>query len=219
MKHHSRTYGYTAIGLFIAFLLWTLLLCFTDVKPIGPNGSAVGFSTLNGSIHNAIGVHMPLYVLTDWLGLVPIAIMFGFAVFGLVQWIRRKSICRVDADILLLGGFYLAVLAAYITFEFVVINRRPVLIDGILEASYPSSTTMLVLCVIPTTILQWCSRIHRVVLRRAVILLLTLFMFFMVIGRLVSGVHWFSDIVGGTLLSMSLVTGYNAIVNILPQRR
>lgn len=217
MKHLHRTY--LPITLFFAFMFWTLLLCFVDVQPIGPNGSAVGFATINGAIHSAVGVHMSLYVLTDWLGLVPIAIMIGFAVFGLAQWIHRKSIRRVDADILLLGGFYLAVLAAYITFEFVVINRRPTLIDGILEASYPSSTTMLALCVIPTTISQLRSRIRRVALQRGVLWLLTAFMLFMVIGRLISGVHWFSDIVGGALLSMSLVTGYDAIVNILPQRR
>ena len=101
------------------------------------NGSRVGFAAINGAFHALTGVHWALYTLTDWLGLVPIGIALGFAVLGLVQLIRRKSLLKVDRDILILGGFYIVVLAAYLLFETVVINFRPVLIDGKLEASYP----------------------------------------------------------------------------------
>lgn len=105
------------------------------------------------------GVHFELYNITDWLGLVPLFVCMGFGILGLVQWIKRKSICKVDHDILILGGFYIITIAAYLLFESVVINYRPVLIGGILEASYPSSTTMLVMCVMPTAIMQLKSRI------------------------------------------------------------
>ena len=128
------------------FALWTVLVCIVDVQAIGPRGSEVGFATLNDWVHGLTGVNMTLYTVTDWLGLVPIAVAFGFGIFGLVQWIRRKSLRAVDRSILALGGFYVAVMAVYLLFETVVINYRPVLIDGYLEASYPSSTTMLVLC-------------------------------------------------------------------------
>ena len=131
------------------FALWTGLLGVVDVQPIGPRESKVGFATINGWFHRLTGVHMGLYVITDWLGLVPIAVCLCFAILGLVQWIRRGKIVKVDASILLLGLYYIAVMAVYILFEYVVINRRPILIDGFLEASYPSSTTLLVLCVMP----------------------------------------------------------------------
>ena len=125
-----------------------MLVCVADVRAIGPQGSSVGFSSLNEAAHRLTGVNMSLYIVTDWLGLVPFAVAAGFALLGFVQMIKRKSIARVDGDILALGGFYIAVVAAYLFFEAVAINYRPILIDGRLEASYPSSTTMLTLCVI-----------------------------------------------------------------------
>lgn len=200
------------VGSLVAFVVWTVLITLIDVQSIGPCGSSVGFATVNGWFHELTGVHMSLYVITDWLGLVPIAIAFGFSVLGLVQLIQRKNICKVDADILLLGVFYIAVIAVYILFENVVVNYRPTLIDGYLEASYPSSTTMLVACVLPTAIMQLRNRIEIVSVRKIVLLLCQIFTIFMIIGRLISGVHWLTDIVGGMLISVALVSIYRCAV-------
>lgn len=199
-----------AFGLLAAFILWTLAVSLVDVQTIGPRDSAVGFATINGWFHDLTGVDMNLYHITDWLGLVPVAFGFGFAILGLVQWIRRKSLFKVDRSILVLGGFYIVTLAAYLFFEDFVINYRPVLIEGFLEASYPSSTTLLVLCVMPTALIQLRNRITNPILRRIVCAAITAFMVFMVAGRLLSGVHWLTDIIGGILLAAGLVTLYDA---------
>lgn len=197
------------VGFLLAFILWTFLVIYVDVKEIGPNGSSVGFATLNAFVHERIGTNFLLYTVTDWLGLVPIGVAFGFAVLGLIQWIRRKSLWKVDTGILLLGVFYMVVILGYIFFELITINYRPVLIDGYLEGSYPSSTTMLVSCVMPTAKMQGEARIKNKVLRRVISGVIVAFTAFMIIGRLVSGVHWFSDIIGGILLSAGLVTVYD----------
>ena len=201
-----------ALGLLAAFALWTIAIRFIDVQPIGPQGSTVGFATLNSIIHTRTGVHMQLYTITDWLGLVPVAFGFGFAMLGLAQWIKRKSLLKVDRSILILGGFYIATMAAYLVFESFVINYRPVLIAGNLEASYPSSTTLLVLCVMPTAMMQLRGRINNRVLRGGVSIAIASFIVFMVAGRLVSGVHWLTDIIGGILLSAGLVTMYDSLI-------
>lgn len=203
-----------SIAFFASFILWTLLISFVDVQPIGPRDSAVGFATINGLFHDLTGVHMTLYHITDWLGLVPVAFGFGFAILGLVQWIKRKHILKVDYSILVLGGYYIIVLAAYLFFEEYVVNYRPVLINGYLEASYPSSTTLLVLCVMPTANMQINYRIKNYNLRRIVSCTIKVFTAFMVIGRLVSGVHWFTDIIGGILLSIGLVALYRFVNNL-----
>ena len=202
-------------GLVVAFVLWTVLVCFVDVRTIGPEGSSVGFATLNGFVHELTGVNWLLYTVTDWLGLVPIAAALGFAILGLVQLIKRKSLWKVDHSILALGVFYIVVMAAYLVFEIVVINYRPTLIEGYLEASYPSSTTMLVMCVMPTAAMQLNARIKNTVFRRCVMITIIVLIAFMVIGRFLSGVHWITDIIGGALFSAGVVTTYFSICNIL----
>lgn len=208
MKKRNQQLSGAAIGILTAFILWTVCVRVIDVQAIGPQDSSVGFAALNTFIHSLTGVHWTLYTVTDWLSPVPFGFAAGFAVYGLVQWMIRKRIQKVDADLLVLGGFYMVVAAVYVFFEIVVINYRPVLIDGVLEASYPSSTTLLVLCVMPTAILQLRDRLQNGILRRGVAAVLATFTAFMVIGRLLSGVHWFTDIVGGVMLSTALVLLY-----------
>lgn len=200
-----------AVGFLAAFVLWTILVCAVDVRSVGPNDSSVGLAGMNRFVHSLTGVRFLLYSLTDWLSLVPICVCVGFAVLGLVQWIKRKHICKVDSDILVLGGFYIGTFGAYLLFESLVINYRPVLIGGYLESSYPSSTTMLTICVMTTAGMQMEKRIPNQTIRRAVVIAINGFTAFMVIGRFLSGVHWFSDIVGGILLSIGLVMMYRFI--------
>lgn len=197
-----------ATGLMVSFVLWTVAVRYFDVAPIGPNGSMVGFATLNEWFRHLTGVHMLLYTVTDWLGLVPVAVCLCFAVLGVCQWVWRRSIRRVDADLLLLGGFYIVTISLYLLFESVVINYRPILIEGYLEVSYPSSTTLLTLCVMSTALMQCRRRLRDSVLRWVVTAVAMAFTAFMVLGRLISGVHWLTDIVGGVLLSSGLVAVY-----------
>ena len=211
MKKESKKSFYIPLYFIVAFIVWTILISFVDVKEIGPQNSSVGFATLNGFFHNLTGANMSLYTITDWLGLVPISVCLGFAILGLVQWIKRKNILKVDYSIFILGLFYIVVIAVYLLFEDVVINYRPVLINGYLEASYPSSTTMLVMCVMPTAIMQFNSRIKNKMFSKCVFLIITSFIVFMVIGRLISGVHWLTDIIGGALLSTGLVMMYHSL--------
>lgn len=206
------------LSLLVAFVGWTILVSFVDVQPMGPMESSVGFATINEYVHLLTDVHMSLYVITDWLSIIPLVFVFGFGFFGFFQLIRRKRLLKVDTDILVLGGFYIVVMITYIFFEVFVINYRPVLIEGVLEASYPSSTTMLVMCVIPTVVMQFKTRIKQKLIRKVINFLLISFMIFMVICRLISGVHWFTDIIGGILLSSSLVMFYYVANNLFSKK-
>jgi undecaprenyl-diphosphatase len=202
---------FIAIILLASFVLWTVLISLVDVKPIGPNATSVGFATLNRFVHELTGVNLQLYIITDWLGLIPIAAAFGFAILGVIQLIKRKSLWKVDFNILALGTFYIVVIIAYLFFEIFIINYRPTLINGYLEASYPSSTTMLVMSVMPTMAMQLNVRIKNIIARRCAIIAIMAFIAFMVIARLLSGVHWITDIIGGALLSAGLVILYDAM--------
>ena len=198
--------------LLLSFVFWTFLIQTVDVQPVGVNGTNVGFATVNTWFHRLTGVHMGIYTATDWLGLVPIMVCIGFGLLGLMQWIRRKSITKVDRDILLLGGYYILVILGYLIFEMIPINYRPIMIDGAMEASYPSSTTLLVLSVMPTLLFQVIRRTKSQTVRRITAAFVVLFSAFMIIGRLVAGVHWLTDIVGAVLLSAGLYFLYRTAV-------
>ena len=208
MKKDNQKTLYTAICMLVVFVLWTIAIQFIDVKAIGPQSSSVGFATLNQFVHKLTGVNMSLYAITDWLGLVPFGFAMGFALLGLIQCIKRKRILKVDYSILVLGVFYVLVIVMYILFELFVVNYRPILINGILEASYPSSTTMLVMCIMPTAIMQFNERIKNEKLKKLISVSIIVFILFMVIGRILSGVHWITDIIGGAMLSCGLVMLY-----------
>lgn len=199
--------------LLAVFAFFTFSLTIVDVRAIGPEGSCVGYAAVNGFFHELTGVHWTLYLITDWAGAGAILIAAGFAYLGLIQWIQRKRILKVDRDILLLGAFYLAVIAAYVFFEYFPINRRPVLIDGFLEASYPSSTTVLSLCVMITAGMQAKRRIRRAKIKKIVLFFLYACAFFMTAGRLLSGVHWLTDVLGGILFSAGVIQLYSASIH------
>ena len=214
MKRNQKNFCVT-ICLFISFVSWTIAISYFDVQAVGPRESSVGFATLNTYFHNLTGVHMLIYKVTDWLGVVPFCFVLGFAVLGLVQFIKRRSLLKVDYDILVLGGFYILVIAVYVFFEVFAVNFRPILIEGILEASYPSSTTLLVMSVMTTALMQFNCRIKNKILRKSIVCIILVFTIFMVIGRLISGVHWFTDIVGGVLLSAGLIMLYYSFSRLL----
>ena len=207
------------IGVFILilFAVWTLLIQTVDVQPVGPNGTVVGFATVNAWFHQLTGVHMIIYTVTDWLGLVPILICIIFGGVGLFQLLKRRGLLKVDFDIVLLGIYYIFVIIGYLAFEMIPVNYRPVLIDGFLEASYPSSTTLLVLSVMPTLCFQVNRRLSNHLLKKAINTFSVLFSVFMMLGRTVAGVHWLTDIIGSILLSSGLFLIYMGIVRIMTE--
>ena len=201
--------GSVFIGVFI---IWTLLIQKVDVQPLGVSGTNIGFSKINCWFHQLTGVHMEIYTITDWLGLVPIFICMIFGGIGFVQLIKRRGLLKVDYDIIFLGTYYVIVIFDYLIFEMEPINYRPILIEGFLEASYPSSTTLLVLCVMPTLMEQVNRRSESVIFKGIIKAFVICFSAFMVLGRLISGVHWLTDIIGSIMLSLGLFCIYKASV-------
>lgn len=211
MKKSTKILFAVAAGLLALFAIFTVLVKTIDVAAVGPLGSSVGFSELNKSVFDALGTSEFWYDLTEIAGLLALASAGGFAVVGLYQLIKRKSLAKVDKTIWLLAGFYVVVLACYVLFEIVVINERPVLIDGALEASYPSSHTILVSSFLGGAIVAFHRLIKRNVARICFDTAVGAIIAVTAVGRLLSGVHWLTDILAALLLSASLVTLYAAV--------
>ena len=212
MKKQGKKLLLSGFSFLAVFILWTILIQTVDVKPIGINETLVGFSSVNKWFHSLTGVNMTLYTITDWSGLVPLFICVVFGFIGFIQLLRRKSLFKVDLDIIFLGVYYVIVILCYLGFEMIPINYRPIFINGFMEASYPSSTTLLVLSVMPTLAFQTDRRLKNTTVKNIVKIITILFSLFMVVGRLVSGVHWLTDIIGSVFLSFGLFYVYKAIV-------
>lgn len=212
MKERSKKLLFTGILLIVVFAIWTLLIQVVDVQPIGQNGTNIGFATFNIWFHELTGVHMAIYTMTDWMGVIPIFVCMIFGGIGLGQWIKRRSLLKVDRDILFLEIYYVIVIFGYLIFEMIPINYRPILIEGVMEASYPSSTTLLVLSVMPTLTFQMNRRMKNMTVCKMLSMLTILFSSFMVVGRWICGVHWFTDIIGSIILSTGLFCVYKGVV-------
>ncbi|GFI42986.1 hypothetical protein IMSAGC018_00650 [Lachnospiraceae bacterium] len=203
----------------LLFILFTVLVQIMDVNTIGPKSSSVGFATVNGLVHEFLGVHELWYTITDWLGYIPLATAAVFAVIGLMQLIQRRSLLKVDKSIIVLGIFYMVTIIVYILFEFYIVNYRPILIDGYLEASYPSSHTMLACCFMAAAMLECNMLVRDKKINLIVRVVSILIMAVIVGGRLYSGAHWFTDIVGGVLISGALIMGLYSALAMLPKER
>ncbi len=192
-------------------IVFTVLVKLVDVQAIGPENSAVGFATLNSFVSSVIGSNMKWYHITEMLGLIPIVVVLLYAIVGVVQLVKRKSLAKVDKEIINLGIFYVIVAAIYLFFEKCIINYRPILIDGVLEASYPSSHTMLAIFVCVSAIIVNRSLIKNSNLRKILDAFLSIIGVAVIFGRVLSGVHWCTDIVAGALFSITLVEFFGAV--------
>ena len=218
MEKKKRNFSISIILILLA-VVFTILVKAVDVKPVGANETDIGFATINRFVFENIGVNMMWYHITDWLGLIPIFIAIIYAIIGAIQLIKRKSIFKVDREIMLLGLFYLIIIALYVFFETVIINYRPILMDGFLEASYPSSHTLMTICICVSSIIV-NKKLFKNKITKLINVLLLFVVLIIVIGRLISGVHWFTDIIGAIVISSALLmTFYSVIDNIKRQEK
>ena len=200
--------------LLITSIVYTMLIGVIDVQPVGANSTDIGFSTINTFFAQKIGSNTLCYEITKYLGIIPIVLVVVYAFIGLRQLIKRKSFKKVDMELYALGGLFAAVAGVYLFFEKFIINYRPILMDGVLEASYPSSHTMLTMCVCGGVILT-NKQIFDSKFTKVMNILLNVLIVGMIIGRFISGVHWFTDIIGGILISSTLLMIFYTLLNII----
>lgn len=209
MKKFAKTYVF--FSFFIVFSLWLRLF---DVQAVGPEGSRIGFAGLNVAVHEFFGMHIFWYKLTQVFGYVAILLAAAFALLGFIQLIKRKSLLKVDKNLLMLGVVYILLVLLYVLFEKIPFNYRPVILDPAegLEPSYPSTHTLLILTVFGTAIQLAGDYIKNTKLLLAAKISALIIMVLTIIGRLICGVHWFTDIAGGVLLSLFLISFYKELV-------
>ena len=200
---------FIATGIIFAIaVIYTLLVKYYDVAAIGPDNSKVGFAGINAVVHKMLPYNETWYKITKYLGVIPFLICAFYGLQGLIQLIKHKSLKKVDKRLIFLLLFYILMGVTYIFFEKVIINYRPVLEDGVLEASFPSSHTVLAVCICASSLLISKYYIKDTKILKIFDSLTYILMIVLVVGRLISGVHWLTDIMGGIIISTFLVFLY-----------
>ncbi|MCI5713574.1 MAG: phosphatase PAP2 family protein [Lachnospiraceae bacterium] len=212
MNKKSKKNFMIAGGLLFVFILFTVAVMKVDVAAIGPKDSLVGLSKINDFMFKKLGTHPIWDMITEVLLVTAFLIVLLFGVIGIKQLIERKSLWKVEHGILLLAVFYVFLAAFYELFEVVVVNYRPILEDGELAASFPSSHTMLICSIVGSAMVLFDRMLTNKVVRNVVEIIGGIILILAVMGRLLAGVHWFTDILGGVLLSAALVMFYDASV-------
>lgn len=212
MNKKSKKKFMIAGGLLFVFILFTVAVMKVDVAAIGPKDSQVGLSKINDFMFKKLGTHPIWDMITEVLLVTAFLIVLLFGVIGIKQLIERKSLWKVEHGILLLAVFYVFLAAFYELFEVVVVNYRPILEDGELAASFPSSHTMLICSIVGSAMVLFDRMLTNKVVRNVVEIIGGIILILAVMGRLLAGVHWFTDILGGVLLSAALVMFYDASV-------
>lgn len=183
---------------------------YDDAEPDDETCFSLGFAKLNVAFFNKVGYHSSLEKLTKLLGYLALLTVAAFGAVGVVQLVKARSLRGVDPEIIILGVFYVVVLVFYVLFEKLIVNYRPVILEEGLEASYPSSHTMLVIAVMLTAPAQLANLVPMDIVERFSKPVCLAIIAVMVVGRLLSGVHWLTDIIGGILLALALVKFYEA---------
>ena len=198
----------------LMFALWIVIIKTVDVAKVDPLKKEIGLYHVNQRIHAFFGINMMWYDITEVLGFLAIGVAGIFALIGLVQLIKRKNILAVDREILALGGLFAVVIVLYVFFDKVPINYRPIFTPGTreLEASFPSSHTMLICTVMGGVIIILNKYIKNEMIANLIKVVCCILILVTVCGRLVCGVHWFTDIVGGVILSVALLGAFAIVV-------
>ena len=199
MKHLSRKTLFIICGVFALLAIgFTVAVYFTGIR-----------ETLGSFDYNDMWYKITKY--TGYMLFLPVAFLI---ILGFVELVKRKSFKKVDRELKLLALFYVAVGAVYLFFEkFFIINYRPIMLDGKLESSYPSSHTLFAITLCGSAML-----INRALLKKnqkqamVMNLLLAALALVTVVGRLLSGVHWATDIIGGILIGFTLVFALAALI-------
>jgi len=208
----SKKYLISSIILVLIAIIFTVLVKVIDKGAIGPNDTVVGFQAINDYIKNMFPFNNTLYKITKYAGFIPLIFGLYYAFIGFMQLVKKKSLKKVDSKIYLIAGFYIVVLILYVLFDKIAINYRPVIIDNELEPSYPSTHVLLAMCFCLSSVIISKYYMKKDTIRKIVNIATWILMLFIVVGRMMCGCHWFTDIIGGVLISLALLNIFNTIL-------
>lgn len=192
--------------LLVAFITLTLLVAYydRDIFSSFVPGGETGLQKFN-NLFPHFSYNETLDKISDIFMIIGLLMMFIAFGVGLYQLIKRKGLKKVDFDIYLFGGEIVIMIIVWLLFEIFPISYRPLTILD-LESSFPSTHVMIV----ATTYLSFSwmisKRYPKLWIKIVAYAFSTISIAITFAFRLVSGMHWFTDCLGGLLISLAMVS-------------
>lgn len=198
----------------VLFIIWTILVKTVDVHYITDIGF-LGFYSVNQNINDWVKtLNNSLFdKISNILLIVSIVTVFIFAIVGLVQLIKRKSFAKVDPIIYILLGLYVLSAIFYLVFELMKINFSPLSTKEDIKTSYPSTHLFISCSYVSAAVFVLFEYFDfKKIIKYIILGLLVIFVAIVFIIRLMSGNHYFTDLIGGLLLTISLVSLFKCFI-------
>lgn len=150
--------------------------------------------------------------ITDIILIAALALLGVFAILGLTEWIRRKSLKKVDRELLAMLPSLVLMAATYFIFDkLLILNTRP---NGSGEPSFPSSHTMATTTIFLMAIIALPKYVKnqplRIVLDAVMLILIAL----VSVGRVAANMHWASDVIAALIFSVIFAALYLLILKL-----
>lgn len=166
------------------------------------------------------GVNKTVDKVTDILIAVVLAVIVAFGVTGVVQWIKRKSFKKIDAELRwMILPIVLVALVWFIFEKLVILNYRPYLVDGVAEPSFPSTHTMIAAGAMIVTMIVLPKYIKKRWLRIVLDILAGILIFAIGFGRIYAGMHWTTDVLGGLIFGADIALVYGIILKHVKEKK
>ncbi len=196
---------YSLMGLGFLFIFLILLILLMSVDKASNIYKEIG-------LYNFNKIFLVDYYNESWDGfsdvILYISILFilGLIIYGIYQLYKRKSLFKVDKDIILTGfGFVFIIIIWFIFDKFIDINYRPIAVNGSAQTSFPSTHVMLAcFSLLATT---------RIILKRNTNELkyniityggVSILVILCSLGRILSKMHWTTDVLGAIFISLAI---------------
>lgn len=201
----AKYYLIVCATLLVAFLALWCCVVFVDVQRVGANDTTLGLASVNLAVFLLLGQDATWDYVTDWLTVVCILVGASVGAKAFFQAVMRKSVKKVDTELYVVLGCYLLALAFVALFEIVPVNYRPLLAQGNLQASFPSTHALICIVSVGETLFTATFRKCRKPLQLTICALFALCCVAVCLGRLLAGAHWLTDVVASVLLGGAIV--------------
>lgn len=149
-------------------------------------------------------------LITDIILASSLAVLAVFAILAFCQWIKRKSLAKIDPELLWLPLPLVLMAATYFIFDkLLILSTRP---NGSGESSFPSTHVMVVTTIFAIAAILIPKYVKSDLIRTFLYAAMLTLVATTCVGRVLADMHWIADVIGALVFSAIFVIIYYLII-------